>query len=127
MNESALVSVIVPTYGRPDFLHESVASILGQTHQNLEVLVVDDHSPEPVEIDVGDGRLTLIRHHRNMGPGAARNTGLALARGRFVVFLDDDDLLSEDRIERGIREIGDARFHSCPLERQRPTVRGRHA
>lgn len=108
-----LVSVVVPTFGRPEFLREAVESVLGQTYSHLELLVIDDCSPQPVALDdVRDDRLRVVRHPRNLGPGAARNTGLAHARGEFVVFLDDDDRLLPDRVERGVAEIGDAWFHA---------------
>lgn len=106
-----LVSVIIPTYGRPAFLAEAVDSVLQQSYPQFEVLVIDDGWPEPVRLAVSDPRVTLLRHERNLGPAAARNTGLRHARGEFVAFLDDDDRFTPDRLERGIHEIGDARIH----------------
>ena len=109
--DDPLVSVIIPTFGRPDLLRETLQSVIGQSYENLEIIVVDDCSPFPIELDTDDGRVRVIRHERNLGPGAARNTALAVASGEFVAFLDDDDLFAFDRIERGVREIGDARIH----------------
>lgn len=87
-------SVVVPTHGRPAFLSEALASILAQSVTDLEVVVVDDASPEPVELPAAaddDGRVRVVRRARNGGPAAARNTGAAASRGRLLAFLDDDD------------------------------------
>ena len=91
-------SVIIPTYGRPRYLSEAVASVLDQTVRDLECLVVDDASPEPVEVPE-DPRVRVIRRESNGGPAAARNTGLDHASGRFIAFLDDDDLFTPERLE----------------------------
>jgi glycosyltransferase involved in cell wall biosynthesis len=90
-------SVIVPTYGRPRFLAEAVASVLAQTEPDLECLVIDDASREPVEAP-GDPRVRVLRHRENRGVAEARNTGLRGARGRIVAFLDDDDLYAPHRL-----------------------------
>jgi glycosyltransferase involved in cell wall biosynthesis len=93
-----LFSVVIPTYGRAELLREAVGSVLAQTVDDLECLVVDDASPEPVATPP-DPRVRVIRRERNGGSAAARNTGLATARGRYVAFLDDDDLWTPDRLE----------------------------
>jgi glycosyltransferase involved in cell wall biosynthesis len=92
-------SVIVPTFGRPEFLGEAVASVLAQTIEDLEVIVVDDGSPEPARSTWNDERVRLIRRERNGGPAAARNAGLEVARGRYLAFCDDDDLFTPNRLE----------------------------
>lgn len=92
--ELPLVSVIIPTYNRPDMLVTAVQSALDQTYPHLEVIVVNDGG-----IDVGsqlqaidsDGKITYVRLPRNGGRSRARNAGLALARGKYVAYLDDDD------------------------------------
>jgi glycosyltransferase involved in cell wall biosynthesis len=98
-------SVIVPAYGRPAFLGEAIASILDQTIDDLEVIVVDDGSPEPLSVP-DDPRVRSVRREVNGGPAAARNAGLDSARGLFVAFCDDDDLFTPDRLalaEEGLR------------------------
>ncbi|MFQ5513196.1 MAG: glycosyltransferase [Myxococcota bacterium] len=94
------VSLIVPTYGRPTMLARALESIGEQELADLEVIIVNDGGPSPEGVVTlhrqrigGGGRITLVNHDRNRGLAAARNTGLRLARGRFVGFLDDDDLL----------------------------------
>jgi glycosyltransferase involved in cell wall biosynthesis len=90
-------SVVIPTFGRPAFLAEAVASVLDQTDGDFECIVVDDASPEPAVLP-DDSRLRLVRRDENGGPPAARNTGIDAAVGRFVAFLDDDDVWTPDRL-----------------------------
>ncbi len=113
--QTPTVSVIMPTYGNRGFLAESVQSVLAQTFADFELLVVDDHSREPIETGTDDPRVRVIRMPSNQGPAAARNTGIVLARGRFVAFLDDDDLYPPDRLQRGVDEIGEATVHCVPV------------
>jgi len=88
-----LFSVIIPVYNRADVLESAIRSVLSQSEQDFEIVVVDDGSrddPRNVIEKIGDPR---IRFHAqpNGGGGAARNTGIDLARGRYVAFLDSDD------------------------------------
>ena len=89
-----LVSVVVPTYGRPDFLPDAVRSVVDQTYAPIELIVVDDCSPDPIEpvvdeIDTtGLRRTEVIRHRQNRGANAARNTGIEAATGDVIAFLD---------------------------------------
>jgi FkbM family methyltransferase len=91
----ALVSVIVPTYNRPDWLGETLRSILAQTYRDFEIIVVNDAGPdvshilEPLN---ADGRIRLINHPKNKGLAGARNTGIRAARGQYIAYLDDDDI-----------------------------------
>lgn len=101
-----LVSVVIPTYGRPDFLPDAVRSVVEQTYPNVELFVVDDHSPEPVEPALSDiefeslTNAEVIRHEENRGGNAARRTGIDRASGEYVAFLDDDDYWDETFVER---------------------------
>jgi len=100
------VSVIVPAYKARTTLREAVDSLLRQTFQNLEVLVIDDASPDDstdVLLDIGDSRLGIVRLHHNVGLPGARNLGLALSRGPFVALLDSDDISKPTRIARQLR------------------------
>ena len=102
-----LVSVVVPTYGRPETVLDALDSVATQTYDNIEVVVVDDHSPEPVEPRLRelsfDVQLRCLRHEENKGANAARNTGLRAAAGEFVAFLDDDDVWTSEVVEREVR------------------------
>ena len=96
-------SVVVPTHRRADLVAEAVASVVGQTRDDWECLVVDDGGGElPDARDpaaLGDPRVRVLRREHAGGPAAARNTGIAAARGRIITFLDDDDRYRADRLE----------------------------
>lgn len=90
------VSVIVPVYKVEKYLDRCVQSIVDQTYKNLEILLVDDGSPDscPARCDawaVKDDRILVI-HKDNGGLSSARNAGLDIAKGTFVTFVDSDDL-----------------------------------
>lgn len=91
-------SVIVPTHGRPGFLAEAITSVLDQTVDDFEIIVVDDASIEPATVPTDDPRVRLVRRQVNGGPSAARNTGVSAAAGRYLTFLDDDDLYEPNRL-----------------------------
>ena len=102
MNEP-LVSVIVPIYNVEKYLCACVDSILSQSHQNLEIILVDDGSPDgcPAICDAyaqQDVRVRVI-HQKNGGLSAARNAGIDACRGDYLTFVDSDDLLQERFIE----------------------------
>ena len=105
-------SVVIPTFGRPAFLAEAVASVLAQTVTDIECIVVDDASPEPASLP-DDPRTHLIRRATNGGPPAARNTGVDAARGRYVAFLDDDDVWTPYRLELAIEAHARAPVAVC--------------
>jgi glycosyltransferase involved in cell wall biosynthesis len=89
-----LVSVILPTYNRPEELEKALRSITSQTYPNLEVIVVNDGGQDVCAIVKGfEGRLPVryLAHETNRGAGAARNTAMRLAQGKYFAFLDDDD------------------------------------
>lgn len=88
------VTVVIPVYNRADLLPRTLGSVLAQTFEDFEVLVVDDCSeddPGAVIAAMGDARLRHVRQPVNRGVAAARNRGLREARGRLIAFLDDDD------------------------------------
>jgi glycosyltransferase involved in cell wall biosynthesis len=98
-----LVSIIVPTYNRAALLRETITSVLAQTYPAIELIVVDDGSTDATPellASYGD-RIRVIRK-QNGGGTAARNTGLAAARGAYVSFLDHDDLLLPEKIARQV-------------------------
>ncbi|WP_256665921.1 glycosyltransferase [Pseudomonas sp. 8Z] len=92
-NECALFSIILTTYNRADLLQDALASVGSQSLRDFEVILINDNGG-PVEhlLAAYDFPITYIRQGRNQGLSAARNAGLALARGRYIVYLDDDDI-----------------------------------
>lgn len=102
-----LVSVIMPSYNSSKFIKYSILSVVGQTYTNWELLITDDYSKDnSVElIDEWvkqDCRVKLFRLKKNMGAAAARNVSLDNAKGRFIAFLDSDDIWSPDKLEKQI-------------------------
>ena len=92
--ESPKVSVIIPTYNRADLLPRAVNSVLAQTFQDYEIIIVDDHSSDDTQDVIAkfsDPRIRSILHRTNRRQSAAINTGIANARGEYIAFLDDDD------------------------------------
>jgi glycosyltransferase involved in cell wall biosynthesis len=102
----SLVSVVIPTYNRAFFVGEAVDSVLGQTFDKWELLVVDDGSTDETESRLREHRESLRyikTPHR--GVGAARNVGIREARGDWVAFLDSDDLWFPNKLERQIEAL----------------------
>ncbi|MCM3877589.1 MAG: glycosyltransferase, partial [Thermoanaerobaculia bacterium] len=98
MPKNSRVSAVVTAFQCEAFLAESLASVLGQTHPLEEVIVVDDGSTDgTAEVARSFGGLVRVVSRPNGGPGAARNTGLAEARGDWIAFLDGDDAWTPDK------------------------------
>lgn len=118
MDVNSLVSVIIPTYARPDNLLRAIESVINQSYKNIEIIVVDDNgcgSHWQIETErllsqlIIDKKIIYVKHDINKNGSAARNTGLKNSKGEYILFLDDDDTLSHTRIERGIETLID-----CP-------------
>lgn len=109
MNE--LVSIVVPVYRVEQYLERCIQSIVKQTYTNLEIILVDDGSDDgcPEICDkwaLQDKRIVVI-HRENGGLSAARNSGIDIAKGEYIAFVDSDDFIAEDFIE--------ALYHACKL------------
>lgn len=86
------VSVIIPTYNRPELVRRAIHSVMEQTFKDYEIVVVDDGSLEPVCVLENEfEHLRVVRHEKNLGEASARNTGIRESRGEFIAFLDSDD------------------------------------
>lgn len=94
------VSVIIPTYNRAYFLHQAIESVLNQTFQDFELIVVDDGSTDstPYVLQKWKGKIRWVRQE-NAGVSRARNVGILAARGRYFCFLDSDDLWLGEKLE----------------------------
>lgn len=102
MNNPA-ISVVIPCYNQGRYLQEAVDSILNQTFRDLEIIVVNDGSAEPESTTILKGfqaEKTTVLHQENRGVSAARNAGIAAARGKYVFTLDADDLLLPSFLEK---------------------------
>ncbi len=88
------VSVVIPTCNRPELLKKAIQSVLNQTYDDFEIIVVDDsgqRSAEGVAKNFANDKIKYIAHAQNRGGAAARNTGIKVAQGSYIAFLDDDD------------------------------------
>lgn len=105
MSARRLVSVIIPTYNRAHSVKRAARSVLAQSHTNLELLIVDDCSQDNTEEivrELNDSRVHYIRHLENRGGSAARNSGIRVAQGDYIAFLDSDDTWLPDKLSRQI-------------------------
>ncbi|MGB7533081.1 MAG: glycosyltransferase [Halobacteriota archaeon] len=96
------VSAIIPTYNRAHLIGRAVQSVLNQTYQDFEILIIDDGSTDNTEEIIKsfrDERIRHIRHERNKGAAAARNTGIKAARGEYIAFQDSDDEWYSNKLE----------------------------
>jgi len=101
-----LISVIIPCYNHGHYLPEAVESILAQTFQNIEIIVVNDGSTDQNTISVlknfSRPKTRVVNHEKNLGLPAARNTGIRLARGKYICCLDADDKLHPTYLEKAL-------------------------
>ena len=105
--DSDLVSIIMPTYNCGAFIAETIATVQAQTHPRWELIVVDDCSTDDTTDVVGalakdDPRIRYVRLETNSGAAMARNRAMELAQGRYMAFLDSDDLWHPDKLRRQI-------------------------
>jgi glycosyltransferase involved in cell wall biosynthesis len=103
-----IVSVIIPTYRRWGMLAEALESLQRQTLQNWQAVVVNDAGGEPDEntrLLLQDHRVRYIQHTENRGPAAARNTGIANSNGKYIAYLDDDDIYYPQHLELLVGEL----------------------
>jgi len=114
--ENHLVSIITPSYNSEKFIAETIASVQNQTYQNWEMIIVDDCSKDKTveiveEIIKSDKRIKLARLEKNSGPAIARNKGIQAVSGKFMTFLDADDIWFPDFIENSIKTIQQQGIH----------------
>ena len=100
-----LISIITPTYNCGNFIAETIESVLKQSYQNWEMIIVDDCSTDDTEEIVTkyvlhDNRIKYYKLERNSGAAIARNKAMELACGDYIAFLDSDDLWMEDKLEK---------------------------
>lgn len=114
MQESALVSVIIPTYKTNVSLQNAVNSVLKQTYLNIEIIVVDDNNPETpgreqaekimIQYQHND-KVKYIKHDKNKNGSAARNTGFAHSLGKYICLLDDDDIFLPNKVRKQVEYL----------------------
>ncbi len=104
--DAGLISIIVPVYNEGAYIRETISMVAAQTYGNWELLLVDDGSEDDSRekiresMESGDARIRLIEKQQNEGAARARNTGIEASKGRYVAFLDADDLWMPDKLEK---------------------------
>ena len=107
-----MVTVIIPTFKRARFIERAVESVVNQTYKDIEIIVVDDNNPDSDDRKEMEYKMEkyknipnfkYIKHEKNKNGAAARNTGLKVAKGEYVTFLDDDDYFAKERIEKLVK------------------------
>lgn len=114
MKNSPLVSVVIPTYKRPENLIRAIESVLKQTYDSIEIIVVDDNglgtenqirTYQILKDYIKNQQIKYIPHEKNQNGAAARNTGIFNAKGDYICFLDDDDEFFPNKIEKQIEAL----------------------
>ena len=102
-----LVSIVMPSYNTAKYIEESINSVLNQTHSNWELIIVDDcstdNTDEILSKYVDDKRIIYIKNEKNSGAAVSRNRALREAKGKWIAFLDSDDLWEPTKLEKQIK------------------------
>lgn len=110
-----LVTIIMPSYNTGRFIEETIKSVLDQTYSNWELIVVDDcstdNTDEIVKKYLADTRIHYIKNLTNSGAAISRNRALSEAKGKWIAFLDSDDLWETDKLQKQIRFMEDNDYH----------------
>lgn len=113
-NNNALVSIIMPCFNSEKFIKESINSVLSQTYHDFELIIIDDASKDN-SLDIirsfNDHRIKILELTTNQGAGFSRNKGIELAQGRFIAFLDSDDIWHKDKLLLQISFMKDNGYH----------------
>lgn len=118
MTKNPTVSVIIPTYNRVHLISRAIRSVLDQSYQDFEIIVVDDDSTDNIEEVVKsfkDKRIKFVKHEKNKGGGAARNTGIRVAQGELIAFLDSDDEWLPEKLEEQINLFSKIMYSSAKI------------
>lgn len=109
-----LVSIVIPTYNRAHLIKRSIRSVLDQTYQNFEIIVVDDGSTDNTEEIIksfNESKLNYIKHNRNKGAAATMNTGINYSKGDFVAFQGSDDEWLLEKLEKEMKAFEDSKVN----------------
>lgn len=112
--DSPLVSVIVPVYNSVKTIHSALSSVLAQSYTPIEIIVIDDGSTDELQPHLPKSNKITYFKQSNAGAGAARNKGIELANGKYVAFLDADDLWNKFKLEQQVAILeSDAEVNIC--------------
>ena len=109
MLDEELISVIIPSYNRKEYLKKAIESVLKQTYNNIEIIIVDDGSKDGTQNYItetykDDTRIKFYKNKENLGAGVSRKIGYDKSKGNYVIFMDDDDYYTNyDFFEEAIK------------------------
>lgn len=109
-----LVSVIMPSYNTARFIKETIQSVLNQTYENWELIIVDDCSTDntdEVVASFSDNRIKYLKNAQNSGAAVSRNRAIKEAKGKWIAFLDSDDMWEADKLEKQINFMKSNGYH----------------
>lgn len=101
MTNNEIISVVIPVYNREQLIGKTIKSILEQTYNNFEILIIDDNSTDGTKeaiTKINDSRIRYFKQEYNQGPSAARNRGINVSKGNYIAFLDSDDLWDTNKL-----------------------------
>lgn len=111
MNNNPLVSVIIPTYNRAEWLKEAINSVLNQSYEHIEILVIDDGSEEKIaELDILKNERIKYFRNENHGVAFSRNFGMKKSRGKYIAFLDSDDFWDKEKLKVQVQKLEDSEY-----------------
>jgi teichuronic acid biosynthesis glycosyltransferase TuaG len=123
-----LVSIITPVYNAEEFLEETILSVLNQTYKNWELILINDCSKDNSYKIIKkylkiDKRIKYLKNEKNSGPAITRNNGINISKGKYIAFLDSDDLWYKDKLKNQINfmleeglKISHGNYYFCNLE-----------
>jgi glycosyltransferase involved in cell wall biosynthesis len=107
-NNIPFISVVIPTYNRAGLIKKTIECVLAQTYRDFEIIIIDDGSKDntnEVAASFNNKNIRYIKHPKNLGATAARNTGIKAAGGEWIAFLDSDDIWLNDKLEKQVKAI----------------------
>lgn len=115
MQKKDMVSIVMPSYNTGKYIKETIESVLAQSYSNWELIIVDDCSTDNTDDVVSqylkDNRIRYIKNETNSGAAVSRNRALREAKGKWIAFLDSDDLWEPDKLQRQITFMRDNGYH----------------
>lgn len=111
--EKTLISIVIPTYNRPELLKKAIQSVLDQTYTNFEIIIIDDSSTKDNEKNIksfNKKNIIYIKNKTRKGGGYSRNIGIKKAKGEFIAFLDDDDEWMPQKLEKQLKAFNNPKL-----------------
>lgn len=121
------ISVIIPTYNRGNVIGNTIESVLAQTYDNIEIIIVDDASSDntaEIIASYDDKRIKYYKNEKNLGPAGARNVGIGYAKFEFIAFIDSDVLWNKEKLKKQLEIILEQKYAICYCKVKRQTANG---